>query len=91
MVLEYIYELLLGASKLVPYFAMAKILTKNYKLNLKESIFIIIASLFISAIISFSIGLLSAFRGVLIDVTIVLTLFLYFNRFHPYPFKKRLS
>ena len=72
----------------VPFFFVAKALTLDWKLRLKECLFIFISSLIIGGVILINRYLHEVFSHILGDLTLVLFLVLYLYKIKLYPVKK---
>ena len=72
----------------LPFFFTAKALTLDWKLRLKESLFILCAGLVASAVILLNRALHDVFSHVLGDLTLIMLLVLYLHKMKSYPIKK---
>ncbi|MCL2843099.1 MAG: GHKL domain-containing protein [Oscillospiraceae bacterium] len=75
-----LFDLLLSTFLAIPYFAIAKILTRDWKLRLKESVYFVLASLFIAFSIQINRNMDTAFFHVFGDLSVMFFLFLYFYK-----------
>ena len=85
-----IYNYLGTVYFVLSYFAIAKILTLDWKLRLKENIYFILAALFSAAVSVINRDISEAFTHILGDATIVLSAYLYFKMLRVYSHKKTI-
>ena len=72
----------------LPFFIAAKVLVKDWKLHLKESIYILLASLFTASMMFINVLLHDVFTHLLGSFSLILLLFLYFHKIKFYSAKK---